>query len=142
MHIFGVGVENARKVLIDVGDTRYARNLYVKAESNQDTRNGPRCTITLGVHSSRAKGARRAGSGRRACAACWHAHYDVMRAMFDINPDARITTGYIGKIVYNGLSDFLLSAPNTAYIDIGSFIHSAPIAYLCECNHDEWTRNG
>ena len=135
MHIFGVGAQTAREQLIRVGNAHYDRNLYVKAATSLDTRNGERCRITLGVHSSRAKGARRAASGRLCAAPCWHAHYDVMYAILKTNPDARITTSRIGDIVYNGLSDFLLSAPNTAYINVGNYMQ---IAYLCECDHDNW----
>lgn len=133
MHIFGVSADDARKALIGVGDVKYDRNLRVKDACDKSTRNGPRCTITIGVQSSFERGARRSASGRRVAAACWHAHYDVMLAILDINPEARITTGRIGKIVYNGREDFLQIAPDTAHINVGNAWHFVRIANLCEC---------
>lgn len=49
---------------------------------------------------------------RRGPAVCWHAHRDFMRAIYTINPDARITTSFG---TYNNERDFEFRHAQTRY---------------------------
>ena len=57
-----------------------------------------RRTFTLTVVDSRGKGGRRGRQGQRVKAACWHVHGDFFDALFEINEDAFVNSGFVGKI--------------------------------------------
>lgn len=84
-------------------------------------------TLPAGIS---APGARKSWSGRRLNAACWHAYRDVMIAIFEANPDARI---YTAMAKYKGIDGFNANYPQTADQNIGSMASPAYMPELCEC---------
>jgi hypothetical protein len=81
--------------------------------------------------SSRSHGARRSWTGRRIKAACWHAHRDVLLALFLDHPEARVFTSMAS---YVGVEGFKATYPDTAYRNIGSELQPAFMPDLCECD--------
>ena len=94
-------------------------------------------TFTLKVRDSKKAGhrvgfsRRKDGGRRRLKSACWHAHRDVMKAIFDMNPESVLKTA---KVYYKGKDDFYEKFEDTGYGNIGSIME--PILYreLCECH--------
>lgn len=80
--------------------------------------------------SSHVKGARRSASGRRICAACWHAHRDVLAALFDAVPAAKVSTA---MAVYLGQLGFERQFPKTYWTNVGSESMPATYGQLCDC---------
>ena len=80
--------------------------------------------------SSHDKGARRAASGRRVKAACWHAHRDVMLALFDAVPEAKVSTALA---TYVGRQSFLEQYGATRSTNHGSMMAPASYGDLCDC---------
>jgi hypothetical protein len=64
--------------------------------------------------------------GRRIWAVSWAGHYVFMRALLDLDPTAKITSGWA---TYDGLIDFLAEAPETGYRNVGSIAY--PL-YACD----------
>ena len=60
----------------------------IKFKRLDNTNRGIR--FTLSVHSSRNAGSRIGYSGKRVCAACWHAHGEFFESLFELMPDAII----------------------------------------------------
>ena len=84
---------------------------------------------------SRVHGARRSApspwqDGRAVKAACWHAHRDVLAALFAAVPDARVQSSFAD---YRGQADFLLKFPATRAHEVGSQIMPSRICDLCNC---------
>jgi len=86
--------------------------------------------FTLRVKSSRGTGAKISSSGRRSVAACWHAHRDFMRELFEISPSAVLTSMHAK---YNGLEGFNQSYLATADINVGSQALPVSFAQACGC---------
>lgn len=86
----------------------------------------------LGLKDTRAlaPGQRRSGSGRRCNAVCWHGYRDVLIALFDINPEARV---YTALSKYRGKAEFWQNFPATGDQNIGSMIAPLCIADACDC---------
>jgi hypothetical protein len=64
---------------------------------------------------------------------CWHGHRDFMRAVFAIEPGARITTGLRGSIDYQGSEDFEQKYQDTAWLNIGAPIAPVAMCEACSC---------
>lgn len=79
-----------------------------------------RVRFTLGTRDSRKYGSRRSAAGRHMPKASWEAHRDIMEALFDADPDARIKTALA---TYRGRKDFHSKFPTTAHKNIGSIMH-------------------
>ena len=105
----------------------YAGNLVFKRAPEQ---RGHWVHFTLTVKSSAGPGSRRSYSGRRISAACWHAHRDVMLALFARIPDVRLVSA---SADYHGREHFLRSFEATGDRNIGSMVQ--PMAYrdACDC---------
>ena len=73
---------------------------------------------------------RSASSQRRIYAVCWHAYRDVLAAVFDINPDARV---YTALAKYKGKQAFYELFPETGYQNVGSMMNPAYMTDLCDC---------
>ena len=78
-----------------------------------------------------APGARRSWSGRRIAASCWHAYRDVLAAIFELNPDARV---YTALAKYKGKQGFYDNYPQTAGQNVGSMVSPAYMPELCDCD--------
>lgn len=75
--------------------------------------------VTLQVKVTKTHGSRTSSSGRPLRSASWEAHRDFMRALFKINPDAKIKTALA---YYKGSEDFEEKFPDTAYKQVGSMM--------------------
>lgn len=128
MQITGVSLGDFYDLTEHVSRESYGGNVIVNPDAYSHS--GNRITARLRVNSSRAPGARRAWSGRRTVAACWHAYRDVLSRVFDYNPDARIRTM---MATYKGREGFLSDYPGTAYQNVGSQISPVTMPALCGC---------
>jgi hypothetical protein len=73
---------------------------------------------------------------RRIASACWHANRDFYRAIFEINPDARIRTALA---TYNGEANFEHTYRSTGVGYSGPFGYPIPhIEDLCNCDEGEY----
>lgn len=86
---------------------------------------GPGSRTSASVFSTRADGA-----PRRVSAACWHAHRDVMAAIFARYPDARIRSHAAD---YRGAEAFAAEHEATAWANVGSLIYPRAFAECCDC---------
>jgi hypothetical protein len=91
---------------------------------------GKSINFTLRVKSSHALGARISFSGRHIPSACWHAHRDFMREVFELAPDAVLTSC---RAQYEGKAGFEANYPKTGAINIGSMMQPMSFASACEC---------
>ncbi len=87
--------------------------------------------FTLRTKSGHGAGSRRSASGRRMAKACWHAHRDVMQALFDAYPDAVLQTA-LAK--YTGAQSFADTFESTGDGNVGSMAQPLPMRDACECD--------
>lgn len=130
MKAWGVTIEEVQAA-VRVASIAYEGNIVFKREAEKY---GKAVRFTLTVKNSKKRGGRISPNGRRVCAACWHLHRDVMKAVFAVNPDARIKTAMAD---YKGLDDFNATYPATGRVNIGSQMYPlyAKDACCCEgCN--------
>ena len=73
---------------------------------------------------------------KRSHYACWHAHRDVLAALFDLLPRARVLSGSRfasgGRIVYDGKQGFL-DTYRESDRNIGSLMFPVYFSESCEC---------
>lgn len=62
-------------------------------------------------------GTRTTPRGKRSVNASWEAHHDFLKALFDINPEAKVRTAFA---YYKGKDVFYKLFPDTAYRNVGS----------------------
>jgi hypothetical protein len=128
MRIKGIEETQLRAAVIVASIVFYERNLKFRREPDQQ---GNWLHFTLGVENCRKPGAHRAGvSGRRTVAACWHAHRDVMRAIFRIAPDAILHTMLA---TYRGSAGFEHEFPATGTANAGSIAQPIQRRECCAC---------
>lgn len=135
MIITGLKFGQFESIVSDVSK-QYADNLEV---NDYREFSGNRFRVTIRAKRSGAgvlppgellPGARRSWNGRRLTAACWHAHRDVLRAVFDVNPQAKV---YTAMARYIGEDGFETNYPDTAYQNIGSYVQPAYMPECCDC---------
>lgn len=129
MRVKGMTEQQVKDIVSKVSAQSYEGNLTIKDSQDHSTSRTNHATFTLRVHSSRGSGARRSWNDRRTVSACWHAHWDVFRAMFDTYPDAVIRTS---MATYTA-DTFEDRAESTRYQNVGSMMSPAYMADLCEC---------
>jgi hypothetical protein len=133
MRATGIAANNLAATVERVSRGKFNGNVTLKSLSpipaTRRTTEG--ANFTLRVESSREAGARRSTSGRRLAAACWHAHRDVLRAIFDAAPNARIRSAFAD---YDGRDDFERSFPQTYHHNAGSVMMPASFGALCDCD--------
>lgn len=128
MLVTGLPLDKFREITDRVSAEKYSGNVVVHHDAHPLS--GNRFRGRLWVQSSRGPGARRSWSGRRMPAACWHAYRDVLMAVFDEYPNARVQTG---MATYRGRDGFMSAYPGTAYTNVGSMMQPAYMPDLCEC---------
>lgn len=69
------------------------------------------------------------GRERRAWAVCWHGHYAFMLACFDRGA-TRIQSIMAD---YRSRDDFIINAPHTANLNVGSQLHPVQAREECNC---------
>lgn len=146
MIVTGVSREQLEAVVREVSDVLYDGNVTV---NNISSLSAKRTRFTVRVRDSRGPGARRAASGRRLVAACWHVHRDVLGALFDRYPGATVYSGLSdndgtfrrGEVVYRGADDYGQNHGDTQYRNVGSLMSPATIGELCDCyDHRDYRR--
>jgi hypothetical protein len=115
---------------VDRANRNYGGNIRIHPDAYEGGFRKPVVTGRIDVHDSRGKGARTTWQGRRGPYACWHAYRDVLTELFDIVPDAKVTTT---MAVYDGRRGFEREYPATADRNIGSAIDPGYMPDLCEC---------
>lgn len=85
--------------------------------------------FTLRVNSSSGPGAGRSVAGRKLTSACWHVHGDFFDALFEINPEAVIISGYLPK----DRNKINADGGNWQDIERGSLLYPCYASELCEC---------
>lgn len=131
MKVYQVTIEALAAIVRTVSAEQYAGNIVFKNGPNQATKNCVNFTLT--VADSNANGSRRSNTGRRIAAACWHAHRDIMQAIFAAYPDARLHSALAD---YRGQSDFLASFPATGATNCGSIANPLRADNACDCNNN------
>lgn len=66
---------------------------------------------------------------RRVNAVCWHVYRDVLIALFDAHPAAKVKTAYAK---YYGAEQFYALYPDTAHINVGSQVYPVSAAECCD----------
>ena len=127
MKLYGLTLLELEGIVAEVSRNNYKGNLELN-RAEQSPRG--RVDWTLRVKRSRDPGAHRSWSGRRTVAACWHAHRDVMAAVFERNPAARIVSSFAD---YEGRERFEREFPGTYYHQVGSMMQPADYGELCDC---------
>jgi len=113
---------------------RYSGNVTTTNGFNRTSEKGSRYRFALRAVSSRGPGARRAASGRRTVAVCYHVFRDFMKHILFFNPNARIKTA---MNVYRGADDFLAKYEAVADNNCGSAFNPVCYGDTCECEHSE-----
>ena len=127
MKIKGITENDLRAALNDASTELYADNLQFNREPERE---GNFLHFTLRVKNSHEPGAARAStSNRRLVAACWHAHRDVMRAIFRRAPDALLVTALAR---YEGTAGFEHEFPHTGTQNAGSIMQPRARQNCCE----------
>ena len=139
MQLWGATQEDLATIVERVSAEQYGGNIRVGEGmqgrwSTQGSR-VKRVLFGLRVNSSQGPGHRRSAGGlsqsKRMVAACWHAHRDVMAAIFDAFPDARLKTSLAD---YRGAGDFREAFPETYYSNIGSMMFPCYMGDACDCD--------
>jgi hypothetical protein len=128
MKIRGLNTAEFTEIVQRVSVEIYDRNVIVEENAHDVGGNG--CQARIKVKDSHGTGSRRTTKGRRMSLACWHAYRDVIHAVIESFPDARIDTG---MEKYHGMAEFLRRYPSTADQNIGSEFHPAYMPDLCGC---------
>jgi hypothetical protein len=131
MRIKGISEQDLRAAVKTAGAEFYDNNLTFNRHPEKD---GNWLHFTLRVHDSKGPGAGRSAShfnrGRRLISACWHAHRDVMRAIFKLAPDALLITALAR---YEGTDGFEHEFPMTGTQNVGPPIDPIARQDCCEC---------
>jgi hypothetical protein len=143
---YGIDEKTLRYIVKDVSCKSWNSNVIVRDSRDESNSRGARCRMTLRVEDSSGPGARESASGRRTVAACWHVVRDVLRAVYEYNPDVRVVSGLgerddNGKFrptVYKNSAHFEDTFPATGAINVGSEWYPRSIVELC--GHGSVTR--
>lgn len=130
MIIYGVDTATVADIVRRVSDERYAGNIHCKSLADVSTRNQPRTRFVLRASDSARVGARRSASGRRTVSACWHAHLDVLRAMFAHESAARVRSRFYSA----DSSTFEDKARESYNVNAGGEMYHVRFGDLCPCN--------
>jgi hypothetical protein len=122
-----MSIDSLDCVVRAVSYTHYGGNIIFK---RLPERVGRAVAFTLTVRRSDEAGARRSATGRRIAAACWHAHRDVLRAIFGVAPNSRVKTAFAD---YRGVADFEDKFEDTGNSNIGSIVDRVDYRQACEC---------
>ena len=123
--------ENDIRKALAIANEEFEDNLkFKRLDAAGRTRSGdPKFTVTLTVKNSRELGGRRAYSGRRIAAACWHSHGVFMDAL----PEECEIVTTIGR-------NRETKRPGAPWQDanIGSMMYPLYFSEACECKDSFW----
>lgn len=126
MKLYGVTEHELQAIIETISRVQYAGNLQLAY--SEPKRN--HVEFTLRVQDSKGPGHRLGFSGRQMVSACWHAHRDVMRKIFDKHPNARLISAFA---TYDGADDFVRSFERTGSRNVGSMVEPRYYREMCEC---------
>lgn len=136
MIVTGISYAQFADIVERVSNDKYSGNIKVN-DYQEFSGNRFRVTIRAKVSGAAtlpagysAPGARRSWNDRRLTAACWHAHRDVLSAVFALNPDTKV---YTAMARYIGRDGFEREYPATAYRNIGSWMQPCTMLDCCDC---------
>lgn len=139
MIVSGLTMAQFREVLADLqaGDPN-ARNICVDESARNQRLNakGDRFRLKLRTRDSRglrSKVKRSMGRERHIPALCWHGFRDVLQAVFERYPNARIDTA---MAKYIGLEGFMEKYPATGLRNVGSQMFPVQAREECDCVAD------
>ncbi len=133
MQLWGVQEQELADIVSNVSDRDYQGNLIFN--NGPERVNGRSIRFTLRVSDSKRSGAHHSAptpwsDGRRTVSACWHATRDVLEAIFQEFPEARVKSAMAD---YRGQEDFSRKFPDTYHVNVGSQVAPAKYGSLCEC---------
>ncbi len=126
MKIKGITESELRAAVQTASDEFYRGNIVFRREPEKV---GRFLHFTLAVKGCGGRGAHHTAQ-RRTAAACWHAHRDVMRAIFKLAPDALLIT-MLAR--YEGSEGFEHEFPMTGAQNAGSMMQSRLRQDCCKC---------
>lgn len=144
MKVYGLSAHDVIGIVDDVSERLYDGNLKVSRYNDKTHLHSvPKCSFTLGTkdESSMGVGYRFVGSSEIVPSdnACWHAHYDVLDAMFLKDPKIEVETM---RAVYR-----ITTFDNVSYSSafevrgsIGNTLYYAPD--MCACGLNAWPFEG
>jgi len=133
MKIKGITEPQLRRAVRNTGIEFYDNNLQFNREPE---RQGNWLHFTIRVKNSHEPGSGRGfHNNRRLVSACWHAHRDVMRAIFKTAPDALLITALAR---YEGSDGFEHEFPMTGTQNCGSMMDPRQRQEMCECSQVEY----
>lgn len=134
MKVQGITEKQLRYIVESVSNLQYDGGVIFDREPETTGSRVMWIHFTLRTVNGRSQGARRSASGRRLAKACWHAHRDVMQALFDQHPDAILHTA-LAK--YTGAQSFADTFEATGDGNVGSMAQPLAMRDACECD-GEW----
>jgi len=126
MKIAGIEPRALRTIMFDA-TFKYNNNLEFKRFETK----GKWIHFTLRVKNSRGPGHKISHSGRHIVAACWHAHRDFMKEVFNQFPNAQLISCFAN---YNGKTSFENQFEKTGQINIGSPYRPLRMDEACACS--------
>lgn len=146
MKFYGIDENTLSDIVAKVSADKWGGNVIVKDSCDESNSRGPRARMTLRVVRSDGPGARESASGRRTIGACWHVVRDVLRAVYEHNPNVRVVSGLSARsadgkrrpTVYKNSAHFEDTFPATGRINVGSEWYPRSIVELC--GHGSVTR--
>lgn len=139
MQLWNVQPDELTAIVERVSAEQYGGNVVLKSPPTVEAPRTLRVPWGITVRDSSAPGSRTSasvfstradGSPRRVSAACWHAHRDVMAAIFAAHPDARIKSHAAD---YRGAEAFAAEHEATAWANVGSLMYPRSFAECCDC---------
>ncbi len=133
MKVKDVSTAQIREIVKSVSEEYYEGNLITDRLDDESSSRTIWTSFTLRVVSSRGKGHKiNKATGRRSVGACWHAHRDVLQALFDRYPDVRVQTMLA---TYNGRESFKEKFVATGFTNVGSQVFPLFAKDACECEN-------
>lgn len=123
MQVTRVPFDDFQRIVREVSEYLYDGNIAIK-DYRLHNQNSTRYSVSLRAIDSRGAGTRTSASGRRGPYVSWEGFRDVLQAVFDKYPNARISTSLAN---YNGKDDFEAKFPATAYRVVGSMFN--PVSF-------------
>lgn len=140
MFVYGANLDQVELVVLKVSAAHYAGNIMIRTGADKSNSRGGRATFTLRATAADAPGSRSSagysssGTGprglRRTVAACWHAHYDVLAALFAEYPAVRVNT----MLATYTSATFHDRAMATADQNVGTLVAPRYPTELCTCD--------
>lgn len=124
---FSFSVADMAALVERVSTEKYGGNVRILS-SRQISRTNLRITLT--VRNPNGRGARVTPGGFHLQAACWHVYRDVLAALYDAYPDARVNTG---TARYISREHFLASGDATGQLPVGLPGQQIPAVKACDC---------